>query len=1026
MLNKILLRCPSQPLDNLHSLNLSMSDIFMESIFISSPDLYQGYLNIDALNDKDKKKLINSLWKYWIRSCTRCTPFANFAGFFMAKLENQKKGNRIVISPSQLHTRHVRLDMNFVSLLTQKLLSDYDIAEETFFYTNNSLYEVGGYYRYVKFRIENNIRVYNLDSAEKTDYLTGIIVRSKNGVLRRELVRYLVDSFDVSEIEAKEYLDELTHSQILLSELEPNITGPDPLNYLVNKLQRVNHSEVKILKDVIGLKDSINQEHKSIESFAALKAEIQAIEIGSTKDIIQVDLMLDTVEASIQKEIIDNIVLQIDQLQFLAKKKNSIDLDEFKIKFRNRYGDALVPIAIALDGDVGIGYGKINDDSIGENQLIEDLLFIPSESNETVSINYIDEFIVQKFYEYLRCSHETIEITEQDVEKYSNRGGEFKFSNSQYFIGNLLKNEQKLDSANFSFCITGFGAPSAANLLGRFTYASKELEDYTKEILLKEEEEYPTAIYAEIAHLPQARTGNVLLRPNLRSYEIPYVGISGMDIDRQICIDDLYVKIHNEEAILWSKRHAKRIIPRLTTAHNFDVNSLPIYKFLCDLQSQGLAYSCIWNWGVLDQLKHLPRVCYKNIIVKRARWIITAEDLGMKDKPSEFSLQKLSAFILDYKLPQYVTYVDGDNELLIDLKHDISIEILVDYLFKFKKIVLQEFLFTKENCIVKDAAGNSYTSEVIIPKLHDMNFTQDFISPTDDSKDIVRKFPLNSEWLYFKIYCGNTSAEMLLSSVIFHFIQKGVANSLFDSFFFIRYKDESPHLRVRFYNENAVKQHYVFDAFSEALGPHLSSGVINKITLDCYDREVERYTVAYMDFAERFFYFDSKCVLNFLNLLHGTDSVKYRMLFALIGIDLMLDDFGYALKGKQDVMSKIKASFYNEFGGTIELQRQLNSKYRKYQKDIFLHMNRDLDEENEILEPVQLFRIRSDETKELIKKCFVKITEEERFKYFDLVLPSFIHMYINRLYVSKQRTHELVIYFFLEKYYSSQLAIKKI
>jgi hypothetical protein len=43
----------------------------------------------------------------------------------------------------------------------------------------------------------------------------------------------------------------------------------------------------------------------------------------------------------------------------------------------------------------------------------------------------------------------------------------------------------------------------------------------------------------------------------------------------------------------------------------------------------------------------------------------------------------------------------------------------------------------------------------------------------------------------------------------------------------------------------------------------------------------------------------------------------------------------------------------------------------------------------------------------------------------DYLLPSYIHMFLNRILLTGQRKHELVLYHFLSKYYDSQLAIQK-
>ncbi len=40
-------------------------------------------------------------------------------------------------------------------------------------------------------------------------------------------------------------------------------------------------------------------------------------------------------------------------------------------------------------------------------------------------------------------------------------------------------------------------------------------------------------------------------------------------------------------------------------------------------------------------------------------------------------------------------------------------------------------------------------------------------------------------------------------------------------------------------------------------------------------------------------------------------------------------------------------------------------------------------------------------------------------------MQSYIHMFLNRLFVTQQRKYELIVYHFLEKYYSSRIAITK-
>src|SRR5690606_42056036 len=110
-----------------------------------------------------------------------------------------------------------------------------------------------------------------------------------------------------------------------------------------------------------------------------------------------------------------------------------------------------------------------------------------------------------------------------------------------------------------------------------------EIKNLNHEIYLQEEK--TDKITAEIVHLPEDRTGNILYRYNTCKYEIPYLGLSSKNPENQILIDDLLIYVENDEIKIRSKKLNKEIMPKLSNAHNFaSPQSVPVYQFLCDLQ----------------------------------------------------------------------------------------------------------------------------------------------------------------------------------------------------------------------------------------------------------------------------------------------------------------------------------------------------------------------------------------------------------------------------------------------------------
>ena len=171
------------------------------------------------------------------------------------------------------------------------------------------------------------------------------------------------------------------------------------------------------------------------------------------------------------------------------------------------------------------------------------------------------------------------------------------------------------------------GGPSGANLLGRFCHADPDLLANVAAHLRDEEALDPDAIFAEVVHLPEGRLGNILLRPVLRRCEIPYLGRSGAPADQQIPVTDLTLRLVDDGFVLRSRRLGRRIVPRLTSAHNFTRRTLNIYRLLCLLQSEGRLHGCTWDWGALAALPFLPRVTYGRLVFARATWRVTRDDI---------------------------------------------------------------------------------------------------------------------------------------------------------------------------------------------------------------------------------------------------------------------------------------------------------------------------------------------------------------------------------------------------------------
>lgn len=1016
--DQFILRTPLQSFENVSKSINPDNKQFSLGLAIASDSLHNEQKQKQNVR---KQKTELALQKYWLRSCTRATPFASFAGLAAGAVTDSE--TKIELDSSDAHRIHVRLDMKVVSSIVTELSNNAAVIRQLKFISNNSLYRCGDTFRIAEYRIVGGIRKFELSSVFASEYLKAALEASCDYVAFDRLVEVIQSAARSTMKEAEDFLMQLIDSQVLISELEPAVTGTDPLRSLVTRLEELTGTESARSK-LYRIRHMLQKQSFNSEDIEEIHGILHGLGLSSDRQsaVVQADMFLQTHSANISVKLVSEIRMQIEELLVLSKKAKNSDLDVFRAAFARRYENQMVPLSLALDADMGIGYSGSISELSGGSQIIDELPIVPAKSTPDFEMNANIQLALKKYEQWNAAESSIIEITEADLQPFLNEAKGLVFPTSMAIMGNLFRNCIKKEDRDFEFALSNVGGSSAANLLGRFAYGDEKICSQVSDILARDEARNPDVIFAELVHLPQSRTANILFRPVLRDYEIPYLGVSGAAKENQIMLDDLFVTVASGEVVLWSRKNRKRVIPCLTTAHNFGFNSLPVYKFLCDLQAQGLAVSQLWDWGPLESMQHLPRVTYKNIILRKACWIADDDLLNRIERNKEFTGDIINEWRNENRIPSRVSYAEGDNGLLIDFEQSIGIELFMQIFRKHKRIRIEEFLFSNENAVVRNRSGEPFTNEIILPFYPKRAAPLKPFFMHGGKAGIQRSFLPGSEWLYYKVYCGSKTADSILKDSILPFIENGLSKRLFQQFFFLRYMDEEAHFRIRFFVPETGLRSEVSTSFSLLLQDLLNVGRIHKVVCDTYVRELERYGNDTIELTEQLFFNDSLAVLRFMDLLDESEAERYRMLFALRGVDLLLQDFGLSLPEKLSVVSGCQVSFFAEFGSGPALQKVLNEKYRQNQQDIFLHMNSDNDAMNEIEEAVSIFQTRSEMNRPIIAGLKLRM-DDERLR---LMLPAYIHMFINRIFIAQQRKHELVVYHFLEKFYASQLAIQNL
>lgn len=372
-------------------------------------------------------------------------------------------------------------------------------------------------------------------------------------------------------------------------------------------------------------------------------------------------------------------------------------MSSFRERFYGKYETKMIPLALALDTEIGVKYGEEKDyESSGFVDDIKGFIEFQSTSENELKLSKADRFLIHKIFA------DNSNVIEIELEEISDFDEDWSgVSDTFSVMCNIYDDVVNLRSV---------GGTSASCLLGRFGHLDKGIESLNDDIFSKEEEE--DIIIAEIVHLPEDRTGNILYRYNTRNYEIPYLGLSSKSVDYQLSIDDLFVFVKNEEVKIMSKRFDKEVKPKLSNAHNFSSPfSVPIYQFLADLQLQNLKGDMTLDISkVLELLRYVPRIRYKNIILSEEQWLFNEKQIKTLLKDDD-----LDSFLKKYRINGDFYLVDGDNELYVNISSELSVKMFMSTIKNRVFIILKESLHREYSSMVKDSNGERYSNEIIIP-----------------------------------------------------------------------------------------------------------------------------------------------------------------------------------------------------------------------------------------------------------------------------------------------------------------------
>lgn len=1030
-----------------------------EAVFLASPSLFEGLETWRADPESKKgQRAEMALVRYFYRMAARATPFGLFSGCTLGRVDPEGTGARLDLRPRSAYERHTRLDMDYLFALCEELARDPAVRQALTFRPSSSLYRAGGRIRYAEARLENKVRSHHLVAVDDNEFLEAALRRAAQGASIGEIAEALVAADPEGEVtleEAAEFVHELIDSQLLVSDLSTPVTGPEAIHELIDRLRRIPGQEgtaerlERVRRDLEEL--DAGGPGGSPESYREVARTLEELPTPvEMARLFQLDMIKPGEAPTLGDDVIQEMLRGVAALHRLAGAQQQEAVERFRRELAERYADREVPLVEVLDEEIGIGFDRSGDAGAEASPLLRGIAAERAgAADNRVPWGRVQGFLLARLEQALLQGEAEIALTDQDLDRMApppsadepDRNAPPPLPDAFHAMGTLAApSEEALARGEFRLLLDGAGGPSGARLLGRFCHADPELTRHVERHLRAEEAHRPGAVFAEVVHLPQGRIGNILARPVLRDYEIPFLGLSGAPADRQIPVGDLTVRLEGSRIVLRSARLGREVVPRLTSAHNFWRGSLGLYRFLGILQSQGVAGGASWNWGPLDSAPFLPRVTYGRLVLARASWWLDKEEIEALTKGDEAErFRAVQAWRERRRLPRLVALADADNELLVDLDNALSVETLLDVVAERDRARLHEFFPGPDEMPARGPEGR-FLHEILVPFVRAPRAeataeaaTQAAaearppatVSAAPAADSVPRSFPPGSEWLYAKLYTGTATADRVLGEVVAPLVRELVGPGRpADGWFFIRYGDPEWHLRVRFHGDPAALARDVLPRLHAAASSLLDEGRLWRVQLDTYDRETERYGGPEgIALAEKVFEADSDAVLDVLDLLEGDEGADYRWRIALRGVDMLLDDLVPDPETKGRVLYGMRESFFREFGGSKGLQFQIDRRLRDERRALMPLLDPERDTESELAPALAILRRRS----ERIAPHVAELRRREQAGLLNAPLAaqagSYVHMFVNRMIRGAARAHEMVLYDFLHQLHVSRAAM---
>lgn len=885
--------------------------IFTESILTASHHAFHFLYKEDSnLSDSERETLL----KYAIRSSSRCTPYGMFSGVALGAFGEKTE----VIVNTKKNQSRTRVDMGWLCSFLKSLEGQDKILSELSVIFNKQCVIKGERISNPYFNDFGSLEQGNEGQAVSLRY-TKIVKEIKRVSARWITVKQIIELLKkdwpkAGEVKIFHLIKNLVENEILLTELRPTlIIGKN--NALQSLIKVLENKEIEndlliTLKQIKNMIEDYDRKAFGDGSFLYRKICDEMKRLKESTDYLQIDTKVNCVKNQLSNEIRKECELAAD---FFARLSVGIcDTDElkiYKIGFLERFGyHRMVPLMELLDEDLGMGapasFARTCRYRAGTMQ------------KEREALDLLKEILDRKIQIALLLGDEEIRLAEEDFAEIYHmipvEESKASFPSIDLYVEIFSKSNKEIEKGSYQICVAGTGLSyMAGNTWGRFEdmfqqdcISKRFMEQETK--CLDED----TVICSLSEMFSKGRLENISLNKNAYEYQV-VMGTKGMEEKEDIAVDDIVIGVdsHTDQFYAYSRKLQKRIVTNVNNMLNPTFGS-DAFRFLRSISTAGKQnIACLIQMLTNLDYVYIPRIVYGNVIIKPATWRMSQSEIKHMVYTDSFE-EEFRQWSGKWKVPNDIYYKRGDNRLLLQIgkkEHMLLLKNLLKKSLKQKaEVYLSEVPHKKSGFWVKGINEDHFASEFVLSMypVQEVRKSKKTVAAFCSEKRGRKLLPGQEQWIYLKIYVNRYRVEEFIVEEVNGFCKKLSDGGKLEKHFFIRYKDELPHIRLRLKGSSCYEMGELFQAISAWLSETEKKGITYKAQIDTYEREMERYGgSAVIDAAEDFFCEDSKYVCRMMQMAQRNEGFYSEEFIGVITIKSMMCAFDMSLTEQEAWLS---------------------------------------------------------------------------------------------------------------------------